>query len=290
MTDKTPTDAQMIPDEQQLREIDRELRFYSAPGANLRTLTPAQIDAFNRDGFISGIQLFSEDEIAEQRDYFDEILAEAMAAGKSSYSINMAHMKYARVYDLISNPRIVSYARDLLGEDVVAWGCHYFCKLPHDGKVVTWHQDASYWPLTPSRTATVWLALDDADRENGCMQFIPGSHLHGHIEWRRSDDDESNVLDQTVDRPEQYGGEPIYIELKAGEASIHSDLLLHGSEANHSDRRRCGVTLRYCAAAVRAHLGWHEKGIVVSGSDPSGHWLNASREDVAGREGEWLRE
>ena len=67
------------------------------------------------------------------------------------------------------------------------------------------------------------------------------------------------------------------VELKAGEISIHNDLLLHGSEANHSDRRRCGLTLRYCAADVRAHLGWNAKGVIVSGHDPEGHWGNPPR-------------
>ena len=59
--------------------------------------------------------------------------------------------------------------------------------------------------------------------------------------------------------------------------SVHSDLLLHGSEANRSSRRRCGLTLRYCAAMVRAGLGWNAKGVLVSGSDPSGHWANPPR-------------
>ena len=66
-------------------------------------------------------------------------------------------------------------------------------------------------------------------------------------------------------------------KLKAGEISMHNDLLLHGSQANESDRRRCGLTLRYCAAEVRAHLGWNGKGVVVSGRDASGHWANLPR-------------
>jgi hypothetical protein len=57
----------------------------------------------------------------------------------------------------------------------------------------------------------------------------------------------------------------------------HSDLLLHGSEANNSDRRRCGLTLRYCAAEVRAYMDWNLKGVVISGRDPSGHWANPAR-------------
>ncbi len=63
----------------------------------------------------------------------------------------------------------------------------------------------------------------------------------------------------------------------AGEISLHSDLLLHGSEANRSNRRRCGLTLRYCPADVRAGLGWNAKGVIVSGEDPTGHWANPPR-------------
>jgi non-haem Fe2+, alpha-ketoglutarate-dependent halogenase len=176
----------------------------------------------------------------------------------------------------LTSPRIVACIRDLLGENVIAWGSHYFCKLPRDAKRVSWHQDASYWPLTPSKTATVWLAIDDADRQNGCMRFIPGTHQYGHLTYRLSESDEQNVLDQSVENPERFG-DPIDVELEAGEISIHSDLLLHGSEANQSDRRRCGLTLRYCAADVRAGLDWNQKGVIVSGADPSGHWANPAR-------------
>jgi non-haem Fe2+, alpha-ketoglutarate-dependent halogenase len=67
------------------------------------------------------------------------------------------------------------------------------------------------------------------------------------------------------------------VELKAGEISLHCDLLLHGSDANHSERRRCGLTLRYCSADVRAGLNWNAKGVIVRGSDPSGHWADPPR-------------
>ena len=122
----------------------------------------------------------------------------------------------------------------------------------------------------------MWLAIDDADVGNGCMRFLAGSHEFGHLTYRASSPEEHNVLDQTVENAEQYGT-PVDDELAAGEISIHSDLLLHGSEANDSDRRRCGLTLRYCAADVRAGLDWNRKGVVLCGADPSGHWANPKR-------------
>jgi ectoine hydroxylase-related dioxygenase (phytanoyl-CoA dioxygenase family) len=170
----------------------------------------------------------------------------------------------------------VSYVKDLLGEDLVGWGAHFFCKMPGDGKHVSWHQDASYWPLTPSKAVTVWLAIDDACVENACLRFIPGSHWFGHLTYTLTENDGSNVLNQTVTGVEQLAA-PVDNELRAGEISLHSDLLVHGSEANRSRRRRCGLTLRYCPADVRAGLGWNSKGVIVSGSDPSGHWANPRR-------------
>lgn len=268
-----------IPTAEALRAVARDLRFHPSMVERPRQFTAGQVEAFNRDGYLKGIRVFGEDEIAEIRRYFDQLLARTLAAGGDSYSISTAHLHHGRVYDLLTNPRIVSCVRDLLGENIIGWGSHFFCKMPGDGKRVSWHQDASYWPLTPSKAVTVWLAIDNADVENACMRFIPGSHWFGHLTYTLTENDDANVLNQTVAGAEQLGA-PVDDELRAGEMSIHSDLLVHGSEANTSDRRRCGLTLRYCPAEVRAELGWNAKGVTVSGSDPSGHWTNARRPET----------
>ncbi len=275
-TVQAPIQFKTIPEHDEITRLERDLRFHPSTIENPQALTRQQVDAFNRDGYVKGLRIFSREEMAAHRAYFDALLARVLAEGGSSYSISTAHLKYGKVYDLLTHPRIVRCVRDLLGENVVGWGSHYFCKLPRDGKVVHWHQDASYWPLTPSKTVTVWLAIDDADVENACMRFIPGSHHFGHLTYQLSEDAEDAVLNQRVENAEQFG-EPVDVELKAGEISLHSDLLLHSSEANRSDRRRCGLTLRYCAADVRAGLGWNAKGVLVSGEDPSGHWANPPR-------------
>ena len=211
MSTSQRTDFRMIPEQDLLASIQRELRFHPCENPHPRVLSREQVRQFNADGYLTGLRVFSAEEIAGHRRYFDQLLARVLAEGGDSYSISTAHLKYGKVYDLLANPKIVAYVADLLGENVVGWGSHYFCKLPHDGKAVAWHQDASYWPLTPSKTVTVWLAIDDADRENACMQFLPRSHLAGHLEFRRSSESEANVLDQTVDDVERYGA-PIDVE------------------------------------------------------------------------------
>lgn len=272
----TSSAPQFIPSAEELEKTKRDLRFHPSTVENPKTLTPEQVSAFNREGYLKGIRIFSDEEITDIRTYFDALLAKTLAAGGDSYSISTAHLRFGRVYDLLTHPRIVACVKDLLGDDVIAWGSHFFCKLPGDGKRVSWHQDSSYWPLTPSKAVTAWLAIDDATIENACMRYIPRTHQLGHLTYALSENDEANVLNQTVQGAERLG-EPVNVELKAGEISIHSDLLLHGSEANQSSKRRCGLTLRYCPASVRAGLGWNEKGVIVSGKDPSGHWANPPR-------------
>ncbi|HKE22214.1 MAG TPA: phytanoyl-CoA dioxygenase family protein [Bryobacteraceae bacterium] len=267
-----------IPKSEELSHVERDLRFHPSTVTNPRTLTRDQVAAFNRDGYIKPIRIFDRQEMAAIRAYFDDLLARTLAAGGNSYSISTAHLRFGRVYDLLTDLRIVACIRDLLGDDLVAWGSHFFCKMPGDGKRVSWHQDASYWPLTPSNAVTAWLAIDDASVENACMRYIPRTHLLGHLTYTLSEDDDSNILNQTVVGADQLG-EPVDVELEAGEISLHSDLLLHGSEANQSTRRRCGLTLRYCPVNVRAGLGWNAKGVVASGQDPSGHWANPPRPD-----------
>ncbi len=264
----------VIPDQDQLAELKRDLRFWPISKDHHPTsLNCNQIDGFNRYGYLTGIGIFNQEEMNLYRSEFDRLLTSVMNSGGGSYSILSAHLKYKTAYDLLTHPSIVAYVKDLLGNDIVAWGAHYFCKMPQDGKMVAWHQDASYWPLTPSKTVTVWLAIDDADVDNGCMRFLSGSHLHGHLPYQISDPNEHNILNQTVERAEDYGS-PVNVELSAGQISIHSDLLLHSSNFNHSNRRRCGLTLRYCTPDVRGYFAWNQEGVIVSGRDKSNHWSN----------------
>ena len=273
------TNFKTTPDQTDLDGIARDLRFHPSPVTEPATLAPEQVDHFNQNGYVQPISIFDETEITEHRAYFDRLLEKTIAEGGDSYSISTAHLKYGRVYDLLTHPKIIAGVQDLLGPDIIGWGSHFFCKMPGDGKRVAWHQDASYWPLTPSKAVTCWLAIDDADIQNACMRFLAGSHHDGHLTWRKSTPEEHNTLNQTVEDTAKYGT-PIDNILRAGQCSFHTDLLLHGSEANKSDRRRCALTLRYTTPDVRAGMDWHEKGVVVSGADSGNYWANPPRPET----------
>jgi len=261
------------PSPRQLAELPRQIGFVPATNDSPKVLTGDQISQYNVNGYLMPFDGLNKTEALEIRAFFDGVLAAYMELGRSSYSISTAHLRFSRIYQLVQHPRLVSAVADLLGENVVCWGSHFFCKMPHDGKRVPWHQDSTYWPLSPTKTVTVWLAIDDADPENANMKFIPKSHVHGLIDYDVTDDVDT-VLDLAVKDPYSYGDAEVDVALKAGQFSMHSDLLLHGSDANESARRRCGLTIRYAAADVQTWYGWHQKGIVVCGKNVGDHWLN----------------
>lgn len=262
--------------DEKIKTLTRELKFFPIVNPHPQRLTSEQITFFNEKGYLAPFTIFEGDTVEKNRRDFDSILQKFLDAGKDSYAIDRYHDRIRAIYDLAKTPAILDIVEDLLGPNVVCWATHYFCKLPGDDKGVSWHQDCTYWPLTPTKTITVWLAIDDADKENGCMEVVPGSHLQGGISHKESDVSEKNVLTQTVADMSKYSP-PVAIELKAGQISLHSDLTIHGSLPNRSNRRRCGLTLRYCPTDVRAFWDWNTFSIMCRGSDPTGHWASLPR-------------
>ena len=104
--------------------------------------------------------------------------------------------------DYARHPGILDLVAQLIGPDIVLWGSQVFCKPPVT-EAMPWHQDGQYWPIRPIATCSVWMALDDATPENGCMRYIPGSHAGGSIYKHRINDSKDVVLNQEVE-PSQF--------------------------------------------------------------------------------------
>ena len=260
---------------------DRVFQFSPVNIENSRTLSRDQLQQFNENGYLSGISIFTESEASELQHYIEQLVTQVVTAAdqRNSYSINNYHVVCQRLYDLVVEPRILAYIEDILGTELVCWSSHLFAKLAGDSKVVPLHQDAVYWPLTPSHSVTAWLAIDDADAENAAMQFVPGSHLSGALVHEMQPLDGSRVLGRQALNPDQYTDRFINV-LQAGQLSLHSDLLLHGSDANDSSRNRCGLTLRYIPASVRVMEGfdvWRKSAVHCLDGDASDYWYNRSR-------------
>ena len=151
---------------------------------------------------------------------------------------------------LVSDPRLLDIAQQFIGPNIALFASHYICKPAGDGLPVLWHQDGAYWPLDPMDVVTLWLAVDDADRENGCMRVVPGTQALDLKELRRNAQVESVLGSET---PAEFFDESkaVDIELKAGDVSVHNPRIVHGSDANTSSRRRCGLTIRYIPTTTK---------------------------------------
>lgn len=147
--------------------------------------------------------------------------------------------------DLARDPELVDLVSDVIGDDVILWGCHVFCKPPVEGYETPWHQDGHYWPIRPLATCTVWVALEPSTRSNGCLRVIPGSHhgqvLHPHLHEDRTD----LTLNQRMADGSFDESQAVNIELEPGQMSMHDVFMIHGANANTSSVRRTGVALRY---------------------------------------------
>ena len=231
-----------------------------------RRLTSAEIDQFHNRGYIKNLPLLDKAGVEMLQTRFMEML-EMVPKDVDLYRVNNWHKANRWFYELTRMPAILDYVADLLGPDFNQWGGGFFLKFPRDESTVPWHQDAKYWPLDPQTTVTVWLAVFDANSDNGCMQVIPGSHRRGDLrhkdlpgakDWRTEADVEEAgskyVLWQTVDSAEFNENDAVDIDMKAGEISLHDDDLIHGSPGNPSDTMRAGITIRYCPTNVKCDL------------------------------------
>ena len=152
-------------------------------------------------------------------------------------------------YDLVNDPQILDLVEAAIGPDIICWGAHLFCKPGGDGMEVPMHQDGDYWPIRPLATCSVWIALDHVTTENGCMQFIPGSHQDkAHLKHDELDRDDV-VLKRLISADSYDAASAVNVELEPGQMSLHDIYLIHGSNANTSGKRRAGIALRYMPAS-----------------------------------------
>ena len=275
--------ADVLPRQDRLLAVDSRIDFEPVANSHPRSLSPDQLNAFNRDGYISSIPVLDTTETQENRSYFDQLLVKLakFADDRDAYSIMNYHDQCRGIWRLAQHPRILDCVEDLIGPDIVCWTSHYFCKLPRDPKPVHWHQDATYWPIRPTRTVTVWLAVDDVDETNSPMEFISGSHTLGAIPYESAPED--SVLSQEIPDAKKYG-KPFANVMPAGSMSIHTSTLIHGSKRNPV-KRRCGLTLRYipptCGVLEYARKSLY-RGIVCRGNgDPWEHIPEPNGDDLS---------
>lgn len=173
-----------------------------------------------------------------------ERLVSAHIEGKNAEGVSGS----ADFLELARDPALVATVAQLIGPDVVLWGCQIFCKPGGDGMEVPWHQDGHYWPIRPLATCTAWIALDESKIENGCLRIVPGSHRAKSLLPHMREDRADVVLNQRADDASFDAANAVDIELEPGQMSLHDVYAIHGSNANRSPKRRAGIAIRYMPA------------------------------------------
>ncbi len=255
-------------------------------------LDQQDIETYKADGLLKSPFQIDDDLLGRMRESLDKLLRDN--ADIAPETLVCPHIPYGRTHDesaaqdwldYARNPAILNLVSQLIGPDIILWGSQVFCKPPVVGKAIPWHQDGQYWPIRPIATCSVWIALDDATPENGCMRYIPGSHAGGSIYRHRINESKDVVLNQEVE-PSQFDESTARDDaLKAGQFSLHDVYLIHGSNANRSTRRRAGFVVRYMPATSvfeRAIGDEHKQSGVTFSMSQRPIWLLRGK-DVSGR-------
>ena len=205
-------------------------------------LTSDQVLHYHENGYIVPDYRLPDKVLADIRSDHDRLVSRNPQF--RNYCPNLlAHdlrfLTYARI------PEILDMVEQTLGSDFALWNSSFFAKPAFGGQATPWHQDGEYWPLRPLATCTVWMAIDKATLDNGCLRLIPGSHKQQMLREHQINSSPDLTLNQELIATEFSKDEAVDLTLEAGQISLHDIYLVHGSEENKSPNPRRGMTLRY---------------------------------------------
>ena len=230
-------------------------------------LDESQVGLYDREGYLPGIRILTDAQVVALSIELEGLFDANHPGHSLFYEFHSNESKDAATvlfhalgawriapgfHDLLWNPALTVAASQLLGGAVRFWHDQLFCKPPHHGGVVAWHQDYSYWTRTrPMAHLTCWIGLDDATKDNGCVHYVPGSHrwpllpvtgLAGGMD----------AIHTVLTDAQKAQFKPVAAELKKGYATFHHPLMVHGSYANTTDRPRRAVVVNVFLDGTRS--------------------------------------
>lgn len=170
---------------------------------------------------------------------------------------------------------ILDPVSEILGPNLLVWGANLFVKEPQTSHFVSWHQDLTYWGLDNTNEVTAWIALTDANIENGCMKFVAGSHQQSIVEHRDTFSDHNLLSRGQEIAVEVDETQAVNVELKPGQFSLHHGRMFHASSANTSSDRRIGLAVRYISPDMAQSRKHPTMVRLVRGQDDYGHFESA---------------
>jgi phytanoyl-CoA hydroxylase len=232
-------------------------------------LTPQQVEAYHRDGYLVVPRLIQGEQLAELRALTDRIVDEArgVVANDDLYDLEPSHTpnlprvrrlkpaifkRYEFFKALTREPRITSILSQLIGPNIRLYGGKLNMKSAGYGSPVEWHQDWAFYPHTNDDVLATGIYLDDCDLDNGPLLVLPGTH-HGptwdhHADGRFCGAMDPANCDLDFDKAVPLTG-------PAGSMTIHHARLVHGSALNRSNRQRRLLLHEYTAADAWPLMG-----------------------------------
>jgi ectoine hydroxylase-related dioxygenase (phytanoyl-CoA dioxygenase family) len=233
-------------------------------------LTADEIGFYRENGFLVVPDFLGADDLASWREAVDEALelrGDAMFAGPTALDAEASRREptpeeleeqayYAKVFtqhvnlwqssekvrSLMLDSGLGKIAADLAGVDGIRiWHDQALTKPPY-ATYTAYHLDLPYWSFTSPNSITIWVALDDATYENGCMYYLPGSHKAEKYDNVEIGKDIGALFDIY---PEWRGIDPVACPVPAGGACFHNGLTAHGAGANMTHGRRRAMTCGY---------------------------------------------
>ena len=163
------------------------------------SLSSEAVEAYRRDGFLFPVPVMSEDSARGFRARLESLEAQHNGASETAdrrplndYFRQNVHYVSTLANELCRMPSILDAVESILGPDLLVWSVEFIIKEPHTKRVISWHQDLTYWGLGETdHEVTAWLALSPATRQSGCMQFVAGSHKNAIVPHNDTYDDDN---------------------------------------------------------------------------------------------------
>lgn len=224
------------------------------PGAR-KILSDDELAVYRRDGFLVPRYRLPAEDLAALQALTGQIVADNPHHADAPMSCphvpgsGVQNLKSAEGWLPLSlHPDILDIVEQIVGPDIVLWGSNLFYKRPHEGPATPWHRDGAYWPIAPLETTSVWIAISDSRRDNGCLRFIAGSHAARDIGEHYEATEPGLVIPGTL-TPDSFDESMAQdIEMEPGQIVIFDCYAIHGAQANRGKRHRAGYALRFMPA------------------------------------------
>ncbi len=233
-----------------------------------KVLGPDEVAHYGDNGYVSPLRAFDE---AAARGYRAKLEDGERGHGLAPDQRRKMHLYLKWVDEVVHHPGVLDAVEDLIGPDILVYHLTLWMKEPQTDAFISWHQDSTYFGLSPAEHVTAWVALSPSSLESGCVQVVPGSHLGGQV-THAQEKDQSNLfatgqsLHVPVDAPIEL------MVLEPGQFSLHHTYLFHNSMPNRSNDRRIGLGISYIPTRCRCSSKVRLSASLARGTDRFGYF------------------